>query len=61
MNEAKTLKIGTQNTKKVSFLLILNPYTAERRDVFSDTSRLEAVYGHSFILDREGLDLTLSI
>ena len=28
--------------------------------VFSDTSRLESVYGHSLILDREGLDLTLS-
>ena len=28
--------------------------------VFSDTSRLEAVYGHSLILDREGSDLTLS-
>ena len=28
--------------------------------VFSNTSRLEAVYGHSLISDREGLDLTLS-
>ena len=29
--------------------------------VFSDTSRLEAVYGHSFIIIREVLILTLSI
>ena len=29
--------------------------------VFSDTSRLEAVYGHSLILDREGLDLIVRL
>ena len=43
---------------------VQNPRTREisraEGGVFSDTSRLEAVYGHSFILDREGLDLTLS-
>ena len=38
--------------------VILNPYTAERREV-SDTSRLEAVYGHSFIIIRELLILLL--
>ena len=29
--------------------------------VFPNASRLEAVYGHSLLLDREGLELTLSI
>ena len=30
---------------------VLYPYTAERRDVQPNTSRLEAVYGHSLIIN----------
>ena len=48
---------GGDKTINNSYLLVLYPYTAERRDVFSNASRLEAVYGHSFRISREVLIL----
>ena len=37
--------------------LTLYPYTAKRRDVFPNASRLEAVYVHSLSISREVLIL----